>query len=93
MTSDRGLSARRVTEPCRGPERRRHDAGGALAEIALGVGTELGAALAVVVEDLDGALETPGAEEVIDADEAAAWATRTPRCTTLVDASGAVGIE
>ena len=40
-----------------------------VAEIALGIGSELVAALAVV-EDLDGALETPGTEEVIDSGEA-----------------------
>jgi hypothetical protein len=35
----------------------------------VGVGAELVAAL-TVVEDLDGALQTPGAEQVIDAGEA-----------------------
>ena len=37
--------------------------------LTLGVGSELVAALAVV-EDLDGALETPGANEVTDVREA-----------------------
>ena len=40
-----------------------------VAEIALGAGSELVAALAVV-EYLDGALQAPGAEEVIDSGEA-----------------------
>jgi hypothetical protein len=40
-----------------------------VAEIAFGAGSELVAALAVV-EDLDGALQTPGAEQVIGSGEA-----------------------
>jgi hypothetical protein len=46
-----------------------------VAEIALGAGSELVAALAVV-EDLDGALQTPGAEQVTGSGKAPAIAGR-----------------
>jgi hypothetical protein len=44
-----------------------------VAEIALGAGSELVAALAVV-EDLDGAVQTPGAEQVTGSGKAPAIA-------------------
>ena len=50
--------------------------------LTLGVGSELVAALAVV-EDLDGALEAPGAEEVIDSGEAHEVACGVLCCAVL----------
>jgi hypothetical protein len=53
-----------------------------VAQVALGAGSELVAALAVV-EDLDGALQTPGAEQVIGSGEAYDVAAGVLCCAVL----------
>jgi hypothetical protein len=53
-----------------------------VAQITLGAGSELVAALAVV-EDLHGALQTPGAEEVIGSGEAHDVACGVPCCAVF----------